>query len=230
MSDDTWSLKGKGWIDIPDLDLTPDEYNEWKIKQSQSLARPTIVGEFKSDKDIKVYPKEVIETLRQKLIEDLEKCLNEKDEEIDKEMKEFWETQKRITGRDNSVGRYKPYHINNSMKAREIVNKRFGKERIMVDKKLKTLKDIEGELVNDPDEHWDMTTEHLKDNLQDAAREWAENIIKHMVIDSSKIGKLTTNEQGIIIADIGITSNSAGMNQAIGMLAFIKTFFNLEEP
>jgi len=70
MSDD-WNLKDKGYIDIPDLELTPSEYNKWKIREAQSLARPSIIGEFKTDKDIKVYSKDVIEFLRQKLIEDI---------------------------------------------------------------------------------------------------------------------------------------------------------------
>ena len=66
-----WSLKGKGWIDIPDLDMTPDEYNKWKIGEAQSLATTNV--NLKSDDDVKVYPKEVIETLRLKLIEDIKK-------------------------------------------------------------------------------------------------------------------------------------------------------------
>jgi hypothetical protein len=95
---DDWSLKGKGWIDIPDLDLTPDEYNEWKIWEAQSLATTNV--KLKSDKDIKVYPKEVIEILRQKLVDDI--CMFC--------IKHYWEY-------DTSI-----------LALIDIINKRFGKE------------------------------------------------------------------------------------------------------
>lgn len=87
-------------------------------------------------------------------------------------------------------------------------------------KELKTLKDLTNRYGYDVDSaSWS--------DLRDAARDWAGKIIRDMVIDSSKIGPITINERGILTIEIGITSDIPAMNQAIGMLAFIKHFFNL---
>lgn len=97
---------------------------------------------------------------------------------------------------------------------------------------MKTLKDIEPLGVSIPIDSEETDNDEslvTRVALRDAAREWAEKIIKDMVIDPSKIGPITTNERGILTIELGITSNYRAMDKAIGMLAFIKHFFNLEE-
>ena len=98
-----WNLKGKGLYDYPDIDETIEQFNDAREKwlklinssdykcssQNNAIWKNDHYGIEKTEDDVKVYNKIDIETLRKKLIEDIDIWMEahyyafiDKDEEI----------------------------------------------------------------------------------------------------------------------------------------------------